>query len=70
MKLTVVDAVKYVQRARESMVKTDWRLGQALFVSLPGPICDEHRGLETDFFYWLDDEKVLTCFYENYVEDN
>ncbi len=68
MKLTVDQAVEYVKKSRHLSNKTGWRLGQSLFVSLPGPICDLHRSTKTDFYYWEDDKKVLECFYDNYVE--
>lgn len=69
MKLTADQAVQYVKRARSLQAKCEGsRLGQNLFCILPGALCDIHRNTETDFYYWVDDEKVLVCFYENYVE--
>lgn len=69
MKISPDQAVDYVKLARRLQAKyVGSRLGQQLFVILPDPLCDFHRGTDTDFYYWVDDEKVLVCFYENYVE--
>ncbi len=69
MKLKVDQAVTLVKNAREYADRFSYcRFGQALFNSLPKDIANTHEGKETDFFYWLDDEKVLECFYQHYVE--
>lgn len=69
MKLKVEEALTLVKNARQYVEKFSYcRFGQALFNSLPKDVANSHAGKEMDFFYWLDDEKVLECFYANYVE--
>ena len=45
-----------------------YRFGQALWNILPDELMLHFHGTEHDFFYWVDENKVLSVFLDNYVE--
>lgn len=45
-----------------------YRFGQALWNILPDELTLHFNGTEHDFFYWTNENKVLSVFLANYVE--
>lgn len=43
------------------------RFGQALFNQLPHVLYKQYTGTDVDFFYWEDEEKVMSTFWNEYV---
>lgn len=69
-KLGVNAAIELVRLAREQVVNSNGqvRFGQALWNKLPREQQDSTVNTPLDFFYWLDDERVLKTFYDKLVE--
>ena len=71
IKLTYEQAVKLVDRAaKESTEVKHYRFGQALWNLMPSEVTDEFLLTEYDFFYWVDNARVVEVFYEHFVEPN
>lgn len=69
IKLTYEQAVKLVDRAaKESTEVKHYRFGQALWNLLPVEMTKELLGTTRDFFYWVDNARVVEVFYEHFVE--
>lgn len=45
-----------------------YRFGQALWNILPDELALHFNGTEHDFFYWTNENKVISVFLDNYVE--
>lgn len=71
MKLSVDEAVRYIRQAREDVRVSngELRFGQALWNNIPHAVSNPHLGTVNDFFYWLDEVKILSCFYDNFMEN-
>lgn len=68
MKLTIKQAVDIVEWSRRNTEGGKLRLGQVLFNALPESTSNLVYLTPNDFFYWLDEEKVLATFYNECVE--
>lgn len=45
-----------------------YRFGQALWNILPDDLASYFRSTKYDFFYWTNENKILSVFLDNYVE--
>ena len=73
MKLTHQQAIQIVIKVRNDIKKCpSYRLGQGIYNELReySEIEKKLFKTENDFFYWIDEEKVLECFYRECVENN
>lgn len=68
MKLDVNTAVELVEYATKEGGKNGVRFGQMLWNIMPLEVTDVHTGTDNDFFYWKDRERILSVFYEHYVQ--
>lgn len=68
-KLTYEQAVKLVEQAsQESTEMKFYRFGQALWNLIPTEVSNPWHMTEYDFFYWVDNARVVEVFYQHYVE--
>ena len=68
-KLNYEQAVKLVEQAsKESTEIQDYRFGQALWNLIPIDVSSEYLSTDKDFFYWVDNTKVIEVFYQHFVE--
>lgn len=68
-KLTYEQAVALVEKAsQQSTELKHYRFGQALWNLLPERISSAHITGENDFFYWVDNARVVEVFYKHFVE--
>lgn len=69
MKLSYAEALSISQQAYQQVqVTPTYRLGQGITNLLPKELWEETNQTDLDFFYWLDNEKVLNTFYSEYVD--
>jgi len=70
--LSQKQAEELIQKAYKNLQKYNkgsMRLGQTLFNMLPEDIYRHFTGTEYDFYYCQEEQKVLECFYQHYVEE-
>ena len=68
-KLTYEQAIKLVEQAsQESTEIQHYRFGQALWNLIPIDVSSEYLSTDKDFFYWVDNNKVIEVFYQHFVE--
>lgn len=70
-KLTYEQAIKLVEQAsQESTEIKHYRFGQALWNLIPAEMTKDFTGSTTvDFFYWVDNAKVVETFYAYFVDN-
>lgn len=56
------------QASQESTEIQHYRFGQALWNLIPIDISSEYLSTDKDFFYWVDNTKVIDVFYQHFVE--
>lgn len=71
-KLAYAEAQSIYVTASTEVIKYEhckYRLGQAIWNLLPVSVAEQHRYGLTDFFCWVDEQKVLDCFFsEHYID--
>ena len=68
-KLTYEQAIKLVEQAsQESTEIQHYRFGQVLWNLIPNEVSNQFHMTDKDFFFWVDNTKVIEVFYNHYVE--